>query len=165
MRKLVALALAVTGIGVSWLAAPNADNPHEACFRLRTNMERTERGGRPLGENARLDEIASQHSYEMAQDDTIYHNEELASELPSYEYAGENVGMGPDCEPIHQAFMASRPHRENILESLFTQFGVGVVYQDRTVYVTEIFFTPRASEPTPSPSPFPSPKRSLCPCR
>jgi uncharacterized protein YkwD len=100
-----------------------------------------------LTRETRLDMIARDHSQEMASRETIYHNPNVAEQIGSYSYAGENVGMGPDCETIHAAFMASTGHRENILDSDFQQIGIGVALgSDDTVYVTEVFMAPRDGE-------------------
>jgi len=123
-----------------------AENSEEACFRSRVNAERRAVGHRELIDNPKVDEIARRHSRQMAADQTIYHNNDLAGEynwIGGYEYGGENVGMGPDCDSIHQGFMASSGHRDNILDPDYTQIGVGVTVRDDTLYVTTDFFTPK----------------------
>jgi uncharacterized protein YkwD len=87
----------------------------------------------------------------MAERGTVYHNENLGSEIPPYEYAGENVGMGPDCETIFAAFKASRGHYENILDADFERLGVGVSSAGEDLFVTLDFFTPSKSRPKPKP--------------
>jgi hypothetical protein len=52
---------------------------------------------------------------------------------------GENVGVGPDVQSVHQAFMNSPGHRENILFPYFTELGTGTAWSKGNVYVTEIY--------------------------
>lgn len=159
MRSLFFRAGVMLLAGVAWLIPPGlayADNPYEACFRRSVNSERAAHGTRMLSDNPQVDQIARRHSDEMAADQTIYHNDDLGGdynrELGGYEYGGENVGMGPDCKSIHDAFMASPGHRDNILDPDYTQLGVGVsVGRDGELYVTEDFFTPK-SRPARRPS-------------
>ncbi|MCU1498606.1 MAG: hypothetical protein JWM47_2559 [Acidimicrobiales bacterium] len=51
---------------------------------------------------------------------------------------GENVGRGGSLQAVHDAFMASDHHRENI-EGNFKRIGTGVVKKGNTYWVTEIF--------------------------
>lgn len=131
-------------VAVSPAAALSSD---ESCFYNAINRERA-RVGRPRLElKSDLSYIARRHSRRMAADGTIYHNDNLGNEIPGNWYAaGENVGMGPDCGSIHEAFMASPGHRSNILDRDYNQVGIGVAYdEDRTVYVTEVFAGRRGS--------------------
>jgi hypothetical protein len=85
----------------------------------------------------------------MADDGTIYHNKNLSNEVGGDWWAlGENVGMGPTCKAIHDAFMASPGHKANILDLDYNQAGIGVEIKDDTVYVTEVF----AGRPDGSPA-------------
>lgn len=142
MIRLAAAAIAL-GLFISSQFATVNDNPDEACFRMKTNALRS----RSLGEDARIDRVARNHSNEMAADETIYHSQDLASDLPPYEYGGENVGMGPDCNSIFEAFKSSPGHRENMLDLDYKFLGVGVTVRDETLYVTLTFFTPAVRAP------------------
>lgn len=150
MRRFLAFLLALT---VALPVVATADTvTDEGCFVNAISLERMRARVKALERVPRLDTIARDHSKEMAGRETIYHNPNVAQEIGSYSYAGENVGMGPDCETIHAAFMASTGHRENILDSDFRQLGVGVAHgSDDTVYVTEVFMTPRAASPAATP--------------
>jgi len=94
----------------------------------------------------------------MAADHTIYHNNNLGNEIGgNWTAAGENVGMGPSCQSIHDAFMSSPGHRANILDTDYNQVGVGVATDnDGTIYVTEDF-AGRSSMTTVRP---PAPRRT-----
>jgi hypothetical protein len=131
-------------VAASPAAALSSD---ESCFYNAINRERA-RVGRPRLElKSDLSSIARRHSRRMAADGTIYHNNNLGNEIPGNWYAaGENVGMGPDCATIHDAFMASPGHRANIIDRDYNQTGVGVAYdEDRTLYITEVFAGRRGS--------------------
>lgn len=148
MRKIVALALAAAALGSSLLSSTTGDDRDEACFRMKTNAYRSR--GNALARDDRIDRIARDHSDEMAADETAYHSSNLGSELPPYEYGGENVGMGPDCDTLFRAFQSSPAHRANLLDPDYERLGVGVTRRDDTLYVTLIFFTP-AEQPEPDP--------------
>lgn len=165
-----ALLVAVMAFTVLFPTLAHADNSYEACFRARTNGERTSRGIDALLRDAEIDVIAREHSDRMARDGTIYHNENLSKEYTAakggYEYGGENVGMGPNCDAIQNAFMSSPGHRENILDRDYTYVGIGVTFDSATgtLYVTIDFFTPKASAPPPTnPKPKVTPKPT-CTC-
>jgi len=53
-------------------------------------------------------------------------------------HAGENVGVGRDVASIHQAFMGSAVHREQIYGDYRTA-GVGIVQSDGRLWVTVRF--------------------------
>ena len=119
----------------------------ETCFFNAMNAERAAKGKPKLALASDLTTIARNHSKKMAADGTIYHNNNLGSQISgNWTAAGENVGMGPDCQSIHDAFMASPGHRANILDTDYNQVGVGVATDsDGTVYVTEDFAGRRSS--------------------
>jgi uncharacterized protein YkwD len=51
---------------------------------------------------------------------------------------GENVGYGPSLDRIHAAFMASAPHKANIL-GRYDRVGTGVAKKGSTYWVTHVF--------------------------
>jgi len=113
----------------------------ESCFYNYINAERHAVGRPSLTLKSDLTTIARNHSKKMAADGTIYHNNNLGNDISGNWYAaGENVGMGPDCKSVHDAFMASPGHKANILDTDYNQVGVGVAFDsDGTVYITEDF--------------------------
>jgi hypothetical protein len=81
------------------------------------------------------------HSAEMAEAGELYHSTrgQLASYAENWELMGENVGRGPNARAIHDAFMESPSHRDNVLGE-FDTVGVGVERAaDGTLFVTVIF--------------------------
>jgi uncharacterized protein YkwD len=139
-----------------------ADSSIEACFRSKVNAERTSRGLAALKMDSRIDRIARDWAAKMAAQGEISHNPNLENELPPFEYGGEDVGMGPTCDEIHQAFMNSSSHKAVMLDSDYKYLGVGVTLDNSTVFVVLDFFTPRYSKPAPKKTVQPTPKKTSC---
>jgi hypothetical protein len=126
------------------------------------NEERVERGLRTLTRRSDLDAIAERHSERMRNEADIWHNPNLANEIPgSWQSGGENVGVGFDVDGLHAAFMGSHDHRANILKSVFDEVGLGVVVDPSgEVYITQVFVdrgAPAAPKPAAKPKPKPKP--------
>jgi uncharacterized protein YkwD len=125
------------------LARPaNAATDAEKTMKRYMNHERLDRNIQRMRMSDRLVQIARAHSREMSASLSLYHNAELAQDLSSVNFsiAGENVGVGPSLESLHQAFMDSRPHRENILRGKFDHLGVGVIgSSDGRIWITVVF--------------------------
>jgi uncharacterized protein YkwD len=87
--------------------------------------------------------LARLHSALMARRGTIFHTSNLAYLLRNFSWtlAGENVGMGPSIDLLHQAFMASPAHRRNNLERRFHRIGVGVVWKNGVAFITVDFLS------------------------
>ena len=141
--RLAAGTLAATVL-LSWAApAPSATagiTAEAKAVRL-VNQARAEAGRKPLKREARLDEIAERHAIRMRRAGRLFHQTNLAELVPgSWTYAGENVGYHRSVPDLHRAFMASRPHRANILKARFDAIGIGVV-RDKSgrVWSTQIF--------------------------
>lgn len=155
-------------LAASLMSQTGGDNTYESCFRTLTNHERTSRGIPALAEDDKLDSIARAHTAQMAARDTIYHNNRLPQDLANaglkMKFAGENVGMGPSCLAIHEAFMDSPGHRANILDRDYSRLGLGAQKKDDTVFVTEVFFSPATMKPTPPPvsPPTDAPTKDKC---
>ena len=101
-----------------------------------------------LERHSALDHVAAVHAQRMADAGAIFHNGRLAQEVEAqgvdWKRLGENVGMGPSVEVIHDGFMASEVHRHNVLEPQFHAFGVGVVLGHQSdgrerLYVVHVF--------------------------
>ena len=107
-----------------------------------TNEDREDRDRDPLSLNERLSRYARRHSRDMADREELFHTPDLAARLRGLDWSigAENVGMGPSLHALQDAFMASRPHRKNILRAGFEHTAIGVVESDGTVWVTVIFY-------------------------
>ncbi len=147
-------ALALHGL-VPASASPAGE---ESCFLSAINAARSAAGAAPLSIQGDLLRISRAWSQTMATASQLFHDPNLAKLAPSiWQALGENVGTGPTCDSIAQAFMNSPEHRRNILDPAFTTVGVGVVDSaDGTVWVTEDFMgtgaalgVPVATQPAP----------------
>src|SRR5437660_10893508 len=140
------------------MSPASATASEESCFVSAINSARGAAGVAPLAVNGDLLGIARPWSQTMASAGHIFHNTNLATVAPSnWMNLGENVGMGPTCDSIAQAFMNSPEHKRNILDPAFSTVGVGVVdAADGTIWVTEDFMgtgaalgVPVATQPAP----------------
>jgi len=137
------------------MSPASATASEESCFTSAINSARSGAGVAPLAVNGDLLGIARPWSQTMASAGHIFHNTNLANVAPSnWMNLGENVGMGPTCDSIAQAFMNSPEHKRNILDPAFSTVGVGVVdAADGTIFVTEDFMGTGAAAPAPAPRP------------
>ena len=146
------VAATAVALGALTIAAPAAHaSTAESQFTSLANNERAKRGLRSYAVSSDLVAVARRHAQRMAASGTIYHNSRLGSEVSGWQAVGENVGMGGSASSIHQAFMNSSPHRANIVDTDFTQVGMGTAYDKNGVlYVTQVFRKPYgASSPAP----------------
>ena len=137
---------------------PGAD---EACFVQQTNATRAARGLSTLPVSGSLAGQARSHAQAMASSNSLYHS--TADQYPgNWIGLGVNVGVGPTCDDIEQAFLASPHHYENIVDPKWTSLGVGVVpSSDGTVIWVTVGFEqwpgtttpPAATPPVPAPTP------------
>jgi uncharacterized protein YkwD len=144
-RRRVALVFLLAAVLV-WSGI--AINPTHAGTRLRSTMvplindDRADRDRATLKLDLELSRYAKRHSQNMADRGEIFHTHDLAAKLKgkSWSIAGENVGMGPSLPDLEAAFMASTPHRRNILNREFDHVAVGVVESHGNFWVTVIFY-------------------------
>ena len=106
------------------------------------NDDRADKNRAGLELDLELSRYARKHSQDMAEAGGIFHTNDLAAKLKgkSWSTAGENVGMGPSLPRLEASFMASTPHRRNILNREFDHIAVGVVESDGNFWVTVIFY-------------------------
>jgi hypothetical protein len=143
-RKL-AILLVILFTSCSALAQGEAD-AERRLFEL-INQERTQRGLKPYEQNDKLTKAAREHSQLMANRKTLSH--QFPGELPlrgrlgnvglAFNTDGENVGYDSEVDGLHIAWMASPPHRANILKKEFTAVGIGVAKVGRYYYATQDF--------------------------
>jgi hypothetical protein len=130
-----AAALAVVAV-----AAPvSASASDEAGFVGRINAARAAAGLDPLEIYWDLKDDARRQTAAMIDAGEIFHSSNLAAATSGWWALGENVGVGADVDQLHDAFMASAPHRANILGD-YNYIGVGADRgDDGYLYVTVIF--------------------------
>ena len=107
-----------------------------------TNEDRADADRQDLDLDLKISRYAVKHSREMAEAGYLFHTEDLAGVLDGVDWTlgGENVGVGSSLEDLQAAFMASKPHRRNILEEVFENAAIGVVRSDGNYWVTVIFY-------------------------
>src|SRR6266480_7886035 len=99
-------------------------NEAEASFTADLNGERTSRGLAALATASDLVAYARQHSADMAAAGKLYHDPNITSNVQNWQVMGDNVGSGGSEPNIHQGFMNSQIHRDEILEPRYTEVGV-----------------------------------------
>ncbi len=91
-----------------------------------------------------LSKIARHHSLKMAEQQSLFHTTNPSSVYLkgiSWHYWGENVGVtGGTVGDLESAFMASLPHRHNILNKTFRHVAIGAVRVDGVLWVTVFFY-------------------------
>ena len=135
-----------TGVPPALAGSLTADAAAEQAQLQRVNDARRAKGLPVLSWNARMASIARDHSFDMARSGDLQHNPRLPQQVGPYQALGENVGYGPDEGGVHEAFMDSESHRENILGSSYTQVGIGAVDDGDLVWITQVFYTPRSED-------------------
>ena len=133
---IASLALGMMIAGATTASASSGD---EQGFVSRINAERRERGLRALVVKSDLTTVARRHSRDMAAEGGIWHNPRLPEQVNGWERLGENVGVGGSVQELHDAFMDSQSHRQNILKSAYNEIGVGIAVKNGTIFVTEVF--------------------------
>jgi len=126
-------------------------------FRV-LNADRAARGQAALRLSPRLSGLARDHSSEMARREVLAHESadgksfsgRLVDAAVLFASNGENVARSGTyaAKLIHESFMASPGHRENILNPLFDEVGIGIAAgPENTYYVTEDFIRALVEKP------------------
>lgn len=135
-RALFVLVLAAGALVLSaTLASAATSATAEEQFAEKINVARAAAGKSPLAVDVELTGVARSWSGVMASKATMFHNPDLAQQVTSdWTRLGENVGRSIKTGAttselvarLHDAFMNSPAHRENILGD-YNQVGAGVV--------------------------------------
>jgi uncharacterized protein YkwD len=112
------------------------------------NQQRQRYGRRPLRFDSKLTRAAQSHSEDMARYRRISHVGSDGSSVgmrvkrTGYRYrnVAENVAQGQDTSrEVMISWMRSPDHRRNLLNSSYTEIGIGVAYGPRGPYWTQVF--------------------------
>jgi hypothetical protein len=136
--------LAATAIVLPVMSARAATSNDADSSRSLANSARVSKGLSTLKANSGLNIVAQRHAERMAEADAIFHNENRKAEADAqgvnWTLIGENVGVGPDAEAVHQGFMKSPGHRDNILYSSYNVIGTGAAAaKDGSVFIAQVF--------------------------
>ncbi|HXZ81833.1 MAG TPA: CAP domain-containing protein [Terriglobales bacterium] len=128
----------------------NTNSEAERRLLEMLNQSRIQQGLAPLRMDQRLTAAAREHSRVMADRGQLSHqlpgeanlSRRLRDSQVAFISAGENIDMGNGWQQAHSAFMASPPHRANILDDDYENVGIGVVERHGTYWITEDFARP-----------------------
>ena len=137
-----------TGSQGNTSSAPSSTGGSYASFQNQVvqlvNQERAANGLKPLTVNSLLTKTATLKSEDMAKLNYFDHQsptygspfDMMKQYGISYRTAGENIAMGQTTpQQVMQGWMNSPGHRANILNSSFTQIGVGIAKNAQGRYI------------------------------
>lgn len=126
-----------------------------------TNETRQKYGESPLKKNSLLEQASAYKADDMAAYQYFAHNSPtgktpwywLKKAGYDFMYAGENLAVDfTQSKDVSDAWMKSPTHKANILNSKFTEIGItvkeGMIDGHNTIYVVQMFGTPKASAAT-----------------
>ena len=114
------------------------DSGHQRLVYL-VNRDRAGYGRPALSVDYQLVDKAKAWSYKMSRDGRISHST-LTSGVPGcWRSLGENVAVASSVDGLHRAWMASAPHRANILSWNYNRIGVGITKRDGRYYGVQVF--------------------------
>ena len=158
MRRLLAVAVIAMAMAVAW-ASQGAiaregslvpDPAKEEEFVAKINDLRAAQGLARLTVHGELAAKARDWAETMAEAGDIWHSNLPDGITVRWRRLGENVGTGGTVDALHQAFVDSPSHYENLVDPGFRYVGVGVFLDaDETIFVSEVFME-LASQPAPA---------------
>lgn len=130
----------LSGVATDHARASARTDRHE-MFQL-TNDTRAKRDRDALKLDRELSRYALDHSEAMAHEGALFHTADLTDVLGGRDWSmgGENVGVASSLTDLQSAFMGSKPHRRNILQTGFDHTAIGVFESDGSFWVTVIFY-------------------------
>jgi uncharacterized protein YkwD/uncharacterized membrane protein required for colicin V production len=147
LRRLVGDRSAVDGTGVALPPAEGKTEPNTDAAQLvfdALNRERVVAGLPPLAWSEELAVVA------VARAGDAYRSGDLTARGPALETRlssagiraatqGENLALAATPAGVHEAIVASAPHRDRLLEQAFRRVGVGVVSGPYGLMTVEVF--------------------------
>lgn len=110
----------------------------EKCFMRKVNRARAAQGQRRLNWDKQLGYVARRHAQVLANHGGVWHDQNLGRRVTRWRSLGQNTGAGGRCRKLFGSFMASAPHRANILGN-WRFIGVGTDWRGGRLYVQQIF--------------------------
>ena len=113
----------------------------ELGFQRKLNDVRRAAGLPTLKFDPELSRAARYHTWQMADIDKLYHtpSDKLKRRVTNWVVLGENVGVGGSVTSLHDAFMNSPAHKDNIVLPGFNHVGIGASQRGDRLWVTVIF--------------------------
>lgn len=155
---IVLLVLLSSFVTIKAIATPSPMSESETKALEVLNEDRHQHGLKPLKPNLALAQVARRHAIDMMKRSYFAHETpeginpftRMKKAGIKYTAAGENLYKGLN-DPIdedviiaEQFLMASPGHRRNILDSDFTEVGIGIVRnEDGWMYLVQCFIRPR----------------------
>jgi uncharacterized protein YkwD len=150
-RIVLAGAIALMLIGIAPAGAEQSQQANvQASIQTRskmqhaTNHSRVTHGVHRVWLNALMSELARRHSLKMAKAGRLFHTSDPASFYlrgVRWRVWGENVGVtGGSVPMMESAFMASPPHRANILKPSYKHTAIGAVRYGGKLWITVFFY-------------------------
>jgi hypothetical protein len=161
IAAVVALAAALVSFGgtnaIAATGTSSSDAPSADRLLVLLNDARAANDLGPLASTSDLQGAALRHSQEMADEQRMFHTPDLDTVITNWRIVAENVAYAASADRVHELFMGSPTHRQNILDAQVTEVGIGVVDDGSTLWVTQIFRLPRAASSPPPATPDPAP--------
>ena len=144
VAALLAMAPATPGHATLQLNSPTVA---EQFLLAAANVDRAARGLPQLHYNPTLAEAARYHAREMAAHGDISHqfpgepelSERGAKAGAHFSIITENVAEAPDASKLHDLWMHSAGHRQNLLDPEVDSVGISVVYSNHEAFAVEDF--------------------------
>ena len=137
MFRIVALLLVALFGGVLLTGCNSTAEQNELTA---INQLRASHGVPALVRSVELDRKATGQAVRMARRGQIFHSVSLEAGVSgSWKELGENVGMGGTMPAVQQALERSPLHMRNMLDSQFTEVGIGSVVRDGRTYLVQFF--------------------------
>jgi len=143
---MLAVALTMALVPVAPAAASNDPAAETALLSL-LDGERGARGLPALRVCDDLRAVAQRWTERLTGEHRLSHNAALRHEVRGWRSLGENVGYDASPEGVHARYMASDRHRGHLLSPVFSEIGVGAVWTDGRLWVTQVFREPDGSAP------------------
>jgi len=129
------------------MTPPPSSNVSEQYLLNAANRSRAEHGLRPLRLDPTLAQAARYHALQMADHRDISHQFAGEPDLMQrgaqagvrFSLITENVAESPDSSIVHDLWMRSAGHRENLLDPEVDSIGIAVVARGNRFYAVEDF--------------------------
>ena len=138
-------AVAAVGLfcAVSLMAQDGKDKSREQALVDLTNQERSEAGLKPLIWDAALAAAAKAHAERMALEGELSHRYGGEQDLPQraasagahFNMIEENIAVGDTAFHVHQGWMKSQAHHDNLMDAKIDHIGVAIVPAHGVLYV------------------------------